>query len=102
MTWPAHLQTLTFGEQFQSEPGQRNMASSSSKFDFWCDSQAELGQGDMARGPTEFDFWRKFQSVPGQRDMASRPSMLDFWNVYFNQSLQNVTWPARPSKFDVW
>ena len=35
VTWPAGLQSLTFGRRFQSEPGQRDMASRPSKFDFW-------------------------------------------------------------------
>ena len=58
VTWPAGLQSLTFDQDvtFQSEPGQR----------------------DMASRPSKFDFWRPVQSEPGQRDMASRPSKFDF------------------------
>ena len=63
---------MTFGENFNQKPGQR----------------------DMASRPSKFDFWSRIQSEPGQRDMASRTSKFDFWRHAFNQSLDNVTWPA--------
>ena len=59
MTWPAGLQSLTFEGDFDQKPGQR----------------------DMASRPSKFDFWDGFQSEPGQRDMASRPSKFDFWEI---------------------
>ena len=34
VTWPAGLQSLTFGFFFDQEPGQCDMASRPSKFDF--------------------------------------------------------------------
>ena len=92
VTWPAGLQILTFRGPF-NQPGQCEMASRPSKFDFGVSFQSEPGQSDMASGPSKFDVWRTFQSEPGHCEMASRPSNLTF-DENFNQSLSNVTWPA--------
>ena len=118
VTWPAGLQSLTFGpilfqsepgqcdmaskafkvwllvSKLQSEPGQRDMATRPSKFDFWLFFRSEPGQRDMASRPSKFDFWWGFRSEPGQRDMASRPSKFDFWFQVSIRALDKVTWPA--------
>ena len=58
VTWPESLKDLTLGflwifwrRNFQSEPGQRDMASRPWKFDLWWAFQSEPGQGDTARRP---------------------------------------------------
>ena len=50
------------------------MASRPSELDFCIGRfQSEPGQRDMASRPSKFEFWLVFQSEPGPRDMASRP-----------------------------
>ena len=101
VTWPACLQRLTFGWEFQLEPCQRDLASRPSNFDFWWEFQSQPGQCDLASMPATFDFWWEFQSEPGQRDMASMPATFDFWWEFQLEPCQRDL-ASRPSNFDFW
>ena len=72
VTWPAGLQSLTFGYEFNPEPGQCDMASRPSKFDFWC--IFSIKALTTWHGQQVFRAWPllgRFESEPGQCDMAS-------------------------------
>ena len=83
VTWPAGLQSLTFGQaRFQSEPGQCDMASRPSMFDFWrIDFNQNLDNVSWTN-----------QSLDNMTWPAGLQSLT--FGDNFNQSLDNVTWPA--------
>ena len=125
MTWPAGLQSLTFGARFQSEPGQCDMASRPSKFDFWIGSfNQSLDNVTWPAGLQSLTFGLIFdQSLDNVTWPAGLQRLLTFGGK-LQWSLDNVTWPAglqsltfgrkfqsepgqcdmasRPSKFDFW
>ena len=79
VSWPAGLQSLTFGYFFNQSLNK--VLHGQQVFKVWLLEafQSEPGQRDMASRPSKCDFWSRFQSEPGQRDMASRPSKPDLW-----------------------
>ena len=81
--------------KFQSEPGQCDMASRPSKFDFWS-HMISIRAWTTWHGQQAFKVWllvgnliRAWTTWHGQQAFKVWPFKADF-----NQSLDNVTWPA--------
>ena len=104
VTWPAGLQSVTFGRTTSwSEPGQCDMASWPSKFDFWTPDS--IRAWTMWYGQLAFKVWLlDIFSIRAWTTWYVQPAFISLtvWYRTFNQNLDNGDMASRPSKFDFW